>query len=98
MLAGDDVVNPGERLFTFFSDAIRNRNTGVAYYPNALRFFAWAEQHSVALKETKSYCVSSHLEVLTLDLAAPSVKHQLASLRTLWRLSEVVAGWLAAPL
>jgi len=26
-----------------------------------------------------------------------AVKHQLASLRTLWRLSEVVAGWLAAP-
>ena len=31
-----------------------------------------------------------------LDLATASVKHQLASPWMLWRLSEVVAGWLAA--
>ena len=38
-----------ERFFTFFIDTIRNRNTRAAWYRNACRFMAWAEQRSLAL-------------------------------------------------
>jgi site-specific recombinase XerD len=73
----------GERFFTFFTDTIRNKNTREAYYRNALRFFAWAERRGLALHAITSYHVSAYIEELGLELAAPSVKQHLATIRML---------------
>lgn len=73
-----------ERFFTFFTDTIRNPNTRMAYYRNARRFFAWAERHALDLASIKSYHVSAYLEELAGELAAPSVKQHLATLRMLF--------------
>jgi site-specific recombinase XerD len=73
-----------ERFFTFFTDTIRNRNTRVAYYRNAMRFFTWAAARGLALAAIKSYHVAAYLEELGTDLAAPSIKQHLATLRMLF--------------
>jgi site-specific recombinase XerD len=73
-----------ERFFTFFTDTIRNRNTRAAYYRNAMRFFAWVAARGLTLHAIKSYHVSAYVEELGSDLAAPSVKQHLATLRMLF--------------
>jgi integrase/recombinase XerD len=73
-----------ERFFTFFTDTIRNKNTRTAYYRNAMRFFAWAQQRGLGLTAIKSYHVSAYVEELGGELTAPSVKQHLATLRMLF--------------
>jgi integrase/recombinase XerD len=80
-LAGEQ---SSERFFTFFTDNIRNKNTRMAYYRNALRFFAWAERGGLTLPTIKSYHVSAYLEELGRDHSAPTVKQHLATLRMLY--------------
>jgi integrase/recombinase XerD len=80
----DEGAEASERFFTFFTDTIRNKNTRLAYYRNALRFFAWAERRGLALTAIKSYHVSAYIEELAVNLAAPSVKQHLATLKMLF--------------
>jgi site-specific recombinase XerD len=72
-----------ERFFTFFTDTIRNANTRAAYYRNARRFLAWAEARGLALPAIRSYHVSAYIEELGRELAAPTVKQHLATIRML---------------
>ena len=80
----DQGEKAAERFFTFFSDTIRNKNTRLAYYRNALRFFSWVGMRGLGLKEIRSYHISAYLEHLAHDHAAPSVKQHLATLRMLF--------------
>ena len=73
-----------ERFFTFFTDNIRNPNTRAAYFHNANRFFAWCESRKLRFDQIKSFHVSAYLEELSLTLAAPSVKQNLATIRMLF--------------
>ena len=73
-----------ERFFTFFTDTIRNKNTRAAYYRNAKRFFEWARDRGLALKEIKSFHVSAFIEELSQTHTAPSVKQNLATIRMLF--------------
>ena len=73
-----------ERFFTFFTDTIRNKNTRAAYYRNARRFFEWARDRGLALKEIKSFHVSAFIEELSQTHSAPSVKQNLATIRMLF--------------
>ena len=73
-----------ERFFTFFTDNIRNPNTRAAYFHNANRFFAWCESRQLRFEQIKSFHVSAYLEELSLTLAAPSVKQNLATIRMLF--------------
>jgi site-specific recombinase XerD len=73
-----------ERFFTFFTDTIRNPNTRAAYFRNATRFFGWCESRKLRFDQIKSFHVSAYLEELSLTLAAPSVKQNLATIRMLF--------------
>ncbi len=73
-----------KRFFTFFTDNIRNPNTRDAYFRNAARFFEWCEKQRLPLTSIESFHVSAYVEELLLDLAKPSVKQHLASLRMLF--------------
>ena len=73
-----------ERFFTFFTDTIRNKNTRAAYYRNARRFFEWARDRGLALKEIKSFHVSAYIEEFGTTHSAPSVKQNLATIRMLF--------------
>src|SRR3954468_10645825 len=72
------------RYFTFFTDTIRNKNTRAAYYRNARRFFDWARARGLALKDIKSFHVSSFVEELGQTHSVPSVKQNLATIRMLF--------------
>jgi site-specific recombinase XerD len=73
-----------ERFFTFFTDTIRNPNTRAAYFRNANRFFTWCESRGLGFDQIRSFHVSAYLEELSLTLAAPSVKQNLATIRMLF--------------
>jgi len=73
-----------ERFFTFFTDTIRNKNTRMAYHRNACRFFEWARDRGLALRDIKSYHVSAYVEELARTHAPPSVKQHLATIRMLF--------------
>lgn len=73
-----------ERFFTFFTDTIRNKNTRMAYHRNACRFFAWAQDRGLALRDIKSYHVSAYIEELAQTHSAPTVKQNLATIRMLF--------------
>jgi site-specific recombinase XerD len=73
-----------ERFFTFFTDTIRNPNTRAAYFRNANRFFAWCESRGLGFDQIRSFHVSAYLEELSLSMAAPSVKQNLATIRMLF--------------
>lgn len=83
-VVADQGDKAAERFFTFFTDTIRNKNTRASYYRNAMRFFAWAEERGLGLKQIRSYHVSAYLELLAADHASPSVKQHLATLRMLF--------------
>ena len=82
-----------ERFFTFFTDNIRNLNTRAAYFHNANRFFAWCESRQLRFDQIKSFHVSAYLEELSLDLAAPSVKQNLATIRMLFDWLIIGGKW-----
>ena len=74
-----------ERLFTFFTDTIPNKNTRSAYHRNTMRFFAWTHAKGLSLPAIKSYHVSGYLGAeLANEHATPTVKQHLASLRMLF--------------
>jgi site-specific recombinase XerD len=73
-----------ERFLTFFTDTIRNPNTRAAYFRNASRFFTWCDSRHLTFEEIKSFHVSAYLEELSLTMAAPSVKQNLATIRMLF--------------
>jgi site-specific recombinase XerD len=80
----EDGEKASERFFTFFTDQIPNANTREAYYRNAMRFFARMQAKGLGLADIKSYHVSGYLAELAANLATPSVKQHLASLRMLF--------------
>ena len=80
----DQGQKAAERFFTFFTNTIPNDNTRAAYYRNALRFFAWTARHGLTLPAIRSYHVAAYVKELGGELAAPSVKQHLASLRMLF--------------
>src|SRR4051794_14952339 len=74
----------GERLFTYFTDTIRNKNTRSAYFRNACRLMAWCEGRGLTLKTIRSFHVSAYVEELGTTHEPPSVKQHLAAIRMLF--------------
>ncbi len=74
-----------DRYLEFFAAHIRNVNTRAAYSTAAVKFFGWCERHGIAELETiRRLHVAAYIEELTLALAAPTVKQNLAALRMLF--------------
>lgn len=75
----------GVRFLEFFAAAIRNPHTRRAYARAAGGFLAWCEGRGVAdLAAVGPMHVAAWVEVRTRELAAPSVKQQLAAIRHLF--------------
>jgi len=72
------------RFVEFFTAAIRNRGTRVAYAQAAADFLAWCEQRGVSLGRVTPVVVAAYIEQLSAAYAAPTVKLRLAALRSLF--------------
>jgi site-specific recombinase XerD len=73
----------GESFVDFFTAQIRNPNTRAAYFRNVTRFLAWIEEQGLALRQVRAVHVAAYVELLGLELSAPSVKQYLAAIRML---------------
>ncbi|WP_156452155.1 site-specific integrase, partial [Novosphingobium sp. CCH12-A3] len=73
------------RFLEFFAVTIRNPHTRRAYMRAAGDFLAWCEARGVAsLEAVQPLHVAAWVEALGRELAAPSVKQQLAGVRHLF--------------
>ena len=72
------------RYVEFFTANIRNPNTRRAYARACARFFIWCEQRGLALPTIRPFDVAAYVEQLQDEVAAPSVKQQLAAIRMLF--------------
>jgi site-specific recombinase XerD len=74
-----------ERVLEFFTAQIRNPNTRKAYMRGAGAFAAWCADHGIAeLGMVRPVHVAAYIEGLQRQIAAPSVKLQLAAIRMLF--------------
>src|SRR5437764_4548075 len=71
------------RFIEFFTATIRNRNTRMAYARAVKRFFDWCEDHHLRLDDIEPIVIAAYIEELGTDIAKPSVKQHLASIRQL---------------
>jgi hypothetical protein len=58
--AGDHAAR---RFLEFFAATIRNKNTRMAYYRAACRFFAWVERHEIGELAAWLWCSASDCHV-----------------------------------
>ena len=72
------------RYVDFFTANIRNPNTRRAYARACRRFFAWCDDHGLALAAIRPFDVSAYIEELQQTHGAPGVKQQLAAIRMLF--------------
>ena len=72
------------RYVEFFTVTIRNPNTRSAYARACGQFLAWCEGHGLALPAIQSVHVAAWVEGQARQLAAPTVKQQLAAVRMLF--------------
>lgn len=80
--AGD---NAARRFLEFFAATIRNKNTRLAYYRAAVRFFDWCDQHQLGeLADIEPLHIAAYVEAMTRDFEKPSVKQHLAAIRMLF--------------
>jgi site-specific recombinase XerD len=72
-----------KRFVEFFTAHIRNPNTRLAYIRTVVPFFAWCEEHHLALDAIEPVHVAAYIERLTQQYAPPTVKQHLAAIRML---------------
>ncbi|MBM4125639.1 MAG: integrase, partial [Nitrospira sp.] len=90
--AGDHAAR---RFLEFFAATIRNKNTRLAYYRAASRFFAWCDQHQLGeLADIEPLHIAAYVEAMTQDFEKPSVKQHLAAIRMLF--DWLVTGQIVA--
>ncbi len=70
------------RFVEFFTAHIRNANTRRAYGMAVSSFFSWCEARGVELNEIDAVTVAAYVEQLSSSRAAPTVKLQLAAIRS----------------
>src|SRR5271167_2509181 len=80
--AGDQAAR---RFLEFFAATIRNKNTRMAYYRAAVRFFAWCDHHKIGeIADIEPLHVAAYVEGLGKDFEKPTVKQHLAAIRMLF--------------
>ncbi len=73
-----------KRFLEFFTAQIRNKNTRKAYLRAVCRFFDWCDQNGLELIDIEPFHVAAYIELLSKELAAPSIKQHLAAIRMLF--------------
>jgi site-specific recombinase XerD len=77
--------NASRRFLEFFAANIRNPHTRRAYGRAVAEFLAWCEEHGArSIEAVQPLHVATWIEMQTRELAAPSVKQQLAAIRHLF--------------
>jgi site-specific recombinase XerD len=90
--AGDQAAR---RFLEFFAATIRNKNTRMAYYRAAARFFAWCDQHKIGeIADIEPLHVAAYVEAMAKDFEKPTVKQHLAAIRMLF--DWLVTGQIVA--
>jgi site-specific recombinase XerD len=91
-----DVGEHGARRFLeFFAATIRNKNTRMAYYRAAVRFFTWCDHYQLTeLVAIEPLHVAAYIEELQRGFEKPSVKQYLAAPRMLF--DWLVTGGIVA--
>ena len=80
--AGDRATR---RFLEFFAATIRNKNTRMAYYRAAERFFAWCDHHRIGeIADIEPLHVAAYIESMGKDFEKPTVKQHLAAIRMLF--------------
>ena len=73
------------RFLEFFAATIRNKNTRMAYYRAAVRFFAWCDQRAIGeIADIEPLHVAAYVEAMAKDFEKPTVKQHLAAIRMLF--------------
>lgn len=72
------------RYVEFFTAQIRNPNTRRAYARACGRFLDWTLGRGLALADLRPFDVAAYIELLQREVAAPSVKQNLAAIRMLF--------------
>src|SRR5208337_213450 len=72
------IADAGERatrrFLEFFAATIRNKNTRIAYYHAAVRFFAWCDHHKIGeIADIEPLHVAAYVEALGKDFEKPTV-------------------------
>ena len=74
-----------DQTLEFFAATIRNKNTRMAYYRAATRFFGWCDHHKLGeIVDIEPLYVAAHVEAMCKDFEKPSVKQHLAAIRMLF--------------
>ena len=90
--AGDRAAR---RFLEFFAATIRNKNTRMAYYRAAVKFFAWCDQHKIGeIADIEPVHVAAYVEALAKDFEKRTVKQRLAAIRMLF--DWLVTGQIVA--
>src|ERR1700678_998584 len=67
--AGDKAAR---RFLEFFAATIRNKNTRMAYYRAAARFFAWCDHHKLGeIADIEPLHVAAYVEAMGKDFEKP---------------------------
>jgi site-specific recombinase XerD len=79
----------------FFAATIRNKNTRMAYYRAAARFFAWCDHRAIGeIADIEPLHVAAYVEAMAKDFEKPTVKQHLAAIRMLF--DWLVTGQIVA--
>ena len=80
--AGDKAAR---RFLEFFAATIRNKNTRIAYYGAAARFFAWCDHHKIGeIVDIEPLHVAAYVDTMDKHFEKPTVKQHLAAIRMLF--------------
>jgi hypothetical protein len=99
--AGDQAAR---RFLEFFAATIRNKNTRMAYYRAAARFFAWCDHHKIGeIADIEPLHVAAYVEGLGKDFEKPTRAMTQGSLlrrnhRFVWRVKLFAARLKASEL
>jgi integrase/recombinase XerD len=72
------------RFIEFFTASIRNRNTRTSYARAVKQVFDWCDAHHLDLDDIEPIAISAYIELLSTEMAKPSVKQRLAAIRQLF--------------
>jgi site-specific recombinase XerD len=73
------------RFLEFFAATIRNKNTRMAYYRAAERFFTWCDHRKIGeIADIEPLHVAAYIEAMGKDFEKPTVKQHLAAIRMLF--------------
>jgi site-specific recombinase XerD len=79
----DEGEKASKRYIEFLTANIRNRNTRLAYAGAINRFSDWCQERGIGLHQLSPFLVAAYIEEIGTRKSIPTVKQELAAIRTL---------------